>query len=166
MRFYHILIILIAFYITGCRNTAEPSRSVAIPQDFIVYFDEDSIVSNIQTFVKQHDKTMFVLYNSDCSACLISVSLWLKFAKEHPEVTPVFAVHTEQSQRLFWVQTYMYYQPPIYVFFDKECQFFLANKIDRSHDTFIVDSTGKVIIEGRIQDKAFKKQYVEKSKQK
>ena len=161
MRF-HYLIILIAFCIIGCRNTTEPSRSVAIPQDFIVYFDEDSIASDIQTFVKQHDKTMFALYNSDCSACLIGVSLWLEFAKEHPEVTPVFAVHTEQSQRLFWVQTYMYYQPPIYVFFDKECRFFLANKIGRLHDTFIVDSTGKVIAEGRIQDKAFEKQYIKK----
>lgn len=162
MKYCYILITLIVFCITGCRNTTEPSRSVAIPQDFIVYSDEDSIVSNIQTFVKQHDKTMFALYNSDCSACLIGVSLWLKFVKEHPEVTPVFAVHTEQSQRMFWVQTYMYYQPPVYVFFDKEYRFFLANKIDRSHDTFIVDSTGKVIAEGRIRDKIFEKQYTKK----
>lgn len=107
MRYCYILITLIAFCITGCRNTAQPSRSVAIPLDFIVYSDEDSIVSNIQTFVKQRDKTMFALYNSDCSACLIGVSLWLKFAKEHPEVTPVFAVHTEQSQRMFWVHLYV-----------------------------------------------------------
>ena len=139
---------------------------MAMPQDFTVYWDEDSVAyDNITSFVRQHDKTMFALFNADCSSCIVGLSLWLQFAKEHPEITPVFATYTEQTPRSFWIQTYTYYTPPFYVFFDKEFKFFLANKIIAEHDTFIVDSAGNVLLEGSIYDKKFEKQYRKLKKQ-
>ena len=157
---YLILSLAIAFHLLGCKETPAPAKYVSVPEDFIIYSDEDSVVCDIQTFIKQHDKTMFALYNSDCSACIVGLSLWFNFAKEHPELTPVLSVYTEQSKRVFWLQNYTYYPAPIYAFFDKEFKFFLANKIQQQHDTFIVDSTGKIIVEGSIRDEKFKKDYL------
>lgn len=163
-NFYCLLIGCIIFY--ACQSQTHSPRQMVCEPDFAIYSDEDSLVNaNIGTFVKEHDKTMFVLYNADCSACIVGVSLWLNFAKKYPEVTPVFAVYTAQSPRAFWLQTYTYYTPPIYVFFDKEFKFFQANQIVSEHDTFIVDSTGKVVVEGNIHDKKFEKQYLKYKKQ-
>lgn len=157
---------VICIVLSACKNDTAPLRSMAMPQDFTVYWDEDSVAyDNITSFVRQHDKTMFALFNADCSSCIVGVSLWLQFAKEHPEITPVFSVYTEQTPRSFWIQTYTYYTPPLYVFFDKEFKFFLTNKIIAEHDTFIVDSAGNVLLEGSIYDKKFEKQYRKLKKQ-
>ena len=161
-----LMSLFIGIALSACKNDTAPLRSMAMPQDFTVYWNEDSVAyDNITSFVRQHDKTMFALFNADCSSCLVGVSLWLQFAKEHPEITPVFATYTEQTPRSFWIQTYTYYTPPLYVFFDKEFKFFLANKIIAEHDTFIVDSAGNVLLEGSIYDKKFEKLYRKLKKQ-
>lgn len=164
MQPIYIIFFLVVLSVISCRNTAEPIRQVTIPINFPLYSDEDSIVCDIRSFVSQHDKTMFAVYNSDCSACLVGLSLWLRFAEKHPEVTPVFATYTEQSPRAFWLQTYMYYPAPIYVFFDKEFKFFQTNRIPSGQDTFIVDQEGHIIAQGNIEDKKFEKQYLKNLK--
>lgn len=152
--------------LSGCQNNIRAPRQMVTEPDFAIYSDEDSLMyDSIDTFVKEHDKTMFALYHADCSACIVGVSLWLNFAKKYPEITPLFAVYTEQSPLAFWLQTYTYYTPPVYIFFDKEFKFFQANQIVPEHDTFIVDSSGKVVVEGNIHDKKFEKKYLKYKKQ-
>lgn len=156
MRKYVLLFVLL--YLAGCAGKKQPREQLVVPETAVVFVDEDSLCP-LKDFIPIREYTMLCFVNTDCSVCLVGISLWLKFAEEHPEVTPVIVTPASGSKKVFWTQMLTYFKSPLYVIFDTERELFQMNRLDEQTSTLISDASGTIILKGNIHDKKFSEQY-------
>lgn len=108
-----ILYSFLFLLIMGCTEEKKSERLLIIPSESKVYMDENNVFG-LDEFIRKKGKVILGFLNSDCSTCLVGVSLWMKFTEKHPDTTLLLIVATTGSQKVFWTQILDYYPGPIY----------------------------------------------------
>lgn len=155
---YYFLCLLLFIVSDSCRNRSDiPQRSLVIPENKTIFLDECEL-TDLAQFIKQNPRTMLAFYQADCSMCTIGINNWLEFQKKYPGIRLLLIATTKQNRKRFWATLTHYYNQQFYVVFDSTQSIFKHNNFQ--HETVIVDSMGKIILEYPITDKKFAKKYM------